>query len=160
MTIHRQVNDKDSTAGAGERPATPGLLAERLAAAFLERNGLSILARNYRCRGGEVDLICEDRQVLVFVEVRLRRNACYGGAAASITRAKQGRIILAARHYLAAHRARREPECPLRLPAPGRPVRSGDRMVARRLCRGVRQAAARHARSTRVRIVSSAGRAP
>ncbi|MEF8730610.1 MAG: YraN family protein [Candidatus Accumulibacter meliphilus] len=111
MTIHRQVNDKDSTAGADERPATPGLLAERLAAAFLERNGLSILARNYRCRGGEVDLICEDRQVLVFVEVRLRRNTAYGGAAASITRAKQGRIILAARHYLASHRARREPEC-------------------------------------------------
>ncbi|NMQ26407.1 YraN family protein [Candidatus Accumulibacter phosphatis] len=111
MTIHRQVNDKDSTAGAGERPATPGLRAERLAAAFLERNGLSILARNYRCRGGEVDLICEDRQVLVFVEVRLRRNTSYGGAAASITRAKQSRIILAARHYLASHSARREPEC-------------------------------------------------
>jgi putative endonuclease len=112
MTIHRQVNDKDSTAGADERPPTPGLLAERLAAAFLERNGLSILARNYRCRGGEVDLICEDRQVLVFVEVRLRRNAGYGGAAASITRAKQSRIILAARHYLASHTAtRREPDC-------------------------------------------------
>ena len=106
------MNDKDSTAGADERPPTPGLLAERLAAAFLERNGLSILARNYRCRGGEVDLICEDRQVLVFVEVRLRRNTSYGGAAASITRAKQSRIILAARHYLASHTAtRREPDC-------------------------------------------------
>ncbi|EXI79072.1 MAG: hypothetical protein AW10_02714 [Candidatus Accumulibacter appositus] len=111
MTIRRQVNAKDSTRAASARPESPGVRAERLAATFLEAKGLSILARNYRCRGGEVDLICQERGVLVFVEVRLRRNPGYGGAAASITSSKQARIILAARHYLASHSGLREPEC-------------------------------------------------
>jgi len=79
-----------------------GKRAEDLAARFLEQRGLAILARNFRCRGGEIDLVCRDGKSLVFVEVRLRRNAHYGGAAASITARKQKRIILAARHYLAA----------------------------------------------------------
>lgn len=82
-----------------------GKRAEDLAARFLEQRGLAILARNFRCRGGEIDLVCRDGPALVFVEVRLRRNANYGGAAANITARKQQRIILAARHYLAAHAA-------------------------------------------------------
>lgn len=80
-----------------------GQQAEELAAHFLAQHGLSLLARNFRCRGGEIDLICRDRQALVFVEVRLRRNQAYGGAGASITPRKQQRIILAARHYLTQH---------------------------------------------------------
>lgn len=74
--------------------------AESLAAAFLERRGLRIEERNYRCRQGEVDLVCRDGVTLVFVEVRLRRNSGFGGAAESITRRKQQRILLAAQHYL------------------------------------------------------------
>ncbi|WP_353739438.1 YraN family protein [Accumulibacter sp.] len=97
---------KDNTAGH----MANGRIAEELAARFLEGQGLTVLARNYRCRGGEVDLICRDKQGLVFVEVRLRRNANYGGAAASITSTKQRRIILAAQHYLAAQ-AGRESDC-------------------------------------------------
>lgn len=58
------------------------------------------MARNYRCRMGEIDLILEDRGTLVFVEVRLRSNAGFGGAAASITARKQDRLIRAAQHYL------------------------------------------------------------
>lgn len=80
-----------------------GKRAEDLAARFLEQRGLKVLARNFRCRGGEIDLVCRDGESLVFVEVRLRRNVHYGGAGASITARKQMRIILAARHYLAAH---------------------------------------------------------
>ena len=91
-------------------PAAPGAIAEELAARFLERQGLNVLTRNYRCRGGEVDLICRERRVLVFVEVRLRRNASYGGAAASITTAKQRRIVLAAKHFLSTHPGR-ESDC-------------------------------------------------
>jgi putative endonuclease len=90
------VSDKDNTSGKQ---------AEALAARFLERQGLQIVARNFHCRGGEIDLVCRDRKALVFVEVRLRRNTSYGGAAASITARKQARIILAARHYLSAHAA-------------------------------------------------------
>jgi len=74
-----------------------------MAACFLEKRGVHILTRNFRCRGGEIDLVCRDGKVLVFVEVRLRRNAAYGGAGASITAAKQRRIILAAQHYLVAN---------------------------------------------------------
>lgn len=78
-----------------------GSAAEALAARHLEGHGLRILARNPRCRGGEVDLIALDRDCIVFVEVRLRSNAHFGGAAASITPAKQRRVILAARSWLA-----------------------------------------------------------
>ncbi|MBI3140573.1 MAG: YraN family protein [Rhodocyclales bacterium] len=78
-----------------------GKHAEELAARFLARHGLRIVGRNYRCRGGEIDLICRDGATLVFVEVRLRSNPRFGGAAASITAAKQRRLIRAASHYLA-----------------------------------------------------------
>ncbi len=78
-----------------------GKAAEKLAEQFLGNRGLKTVTRNYRCRGGEVDLICTERSTLVFVEVRLRRNESFGGAAASITAAKRRRIVTAARHYLA-----------------------------------------------------------
>lgn len=81
-----------------------GQTAERLAETFLVQRGLRVLVRNWRVRGGEIDLICEDRGTLVFVEVRLRGSSSFGGAAASITPTKQRRIILAARHYLAGKR--------------------------------------------------------
>lgn len=89
-------------------PAAAGALAETLAATHLQQQGLRLLERNYRCRMGEIDLILADGPVLVFVEVRLRHNAEYGGAAASITAAKQRRILQAARHYLAG---KPEPVC-------------------------------------------------
>jgi putative endonuclease len=68
---------------------------------------LAVVARNYRVargprsHGGEVDLIARERDgTLVFVEVKLRRNADFGGAAASVTMAKRRSIVLAAHHYL------------------------------------------------------------
>jgi putative endonuclease len=86
-----------------------GAAAEGLAARFLAAHGLTIVQRNYRCRGGEIDLIVRDGETLVFVEVRLRRNRAFGTAAESITAAKRRRLRLAARHYLA--RLGREPPC-------------------------------------------------
>ena len=85
-----------------------GKLAEALAADYLRSHGLRLIERNYRCRLGEIDLILADGPVLVFVEVRLRRNPGYGGAAASIGNAKRLRILKAARHYLSG---RPEPAC-------------------------------------------------
>jgi putative endonuclease len=89
--------------------ATAGARAEALAAAFLEARGLAILARNVRSRHGELDLVARDGATLVFVEVRLRRGTAFGGAAASITPAKQARLLAAARGYLAT--LPREPPC-------------------------------------------------
>lgn len=80
-----------------------GTAAEQLAADFLTRQGLRILARNYRCRGGEIDLVCAEGSTLVFVEVRLRAGIRFGGAAYSITPAKRKRVVLAARHFLAGN---------------------------------------------------------
>ena len=86
-----------------------GADAENLAVEFLERAGLALVARNYRCRFGEIDVIARDGAVLVFVEVRMRSSARFGGAAASITRAKQAKLLRAARHYLAG--IARAPAC-------------------------------------------------
>lgn len=82
-----------------------GSEAETRAAQHLASHGLRLIERNFRIRGGEIDLICRDGRILVFVEVRRRDRADFGGAAASITVAKQRRIILAARHYLAGQTA-------------------------------------------------------
>ncbi len=77
--------------------------AERIAEHFLINRGLTLVARNYRCRFGEIDLVMRERETLVFVEVRLRRarkGNDFGGPAASITPIKQARIIAAAQQYL------------------------------------------------------------
>lgn len=92
-----------------ERARARGVEAESQAAHFLEAQGLAIVARNYRTRFGEIDLIARDGATLVFVEVRARRSAAYGGAMASIDVAKQRRIVSAARHYLG--RTGAEPAC-------------------------------------------------
>lgn len=81
-----------------------GDAAEALAAEFLQRRGLRIVARNYRCRFGEIDLVAEAGAALVFVEVRARKSGDFGGPAESITAAKRRRLVAAARHYLAAGR--------------------------------------------------------
>lgn len=87
--------------GARRTPAQArGAAAEALAAAHLEARGLRVVARNVRCRGGEVNLICIDRDHIVFVEVRLRSSARFGGAAESITAAKRRRVLLAAQWWL------------------------------------------------------------
>ncbi len=86
-----------------------GAAAEELAARFLQAQGLRIVARNFRCRGGEIDLVAAEGETLVFVEVRLRGNDRFGGAAASIDARKQARLQLAARAYLT--RCAAEPRC-------------------------------------------------
>lgn len=79
-----------------------GAEAEQLAAQYLQRHGLTLIERNYRCRAGEIDLIMKDGSTLVFVEVRQRSREDFGGAAASIDGRKQYRLVLTAEHYLAS----------------------------------------------------------
>lgn len=86
-----------------------GRQAEDDALAYLLLQGLVLLQRNYLCRGGELDLIMRDGASVVFVEVRLRSGSAYGGALASITPAKQRRMVLAAQTWLLGQK--RLPAC-------------------------------------------------
>ena len=86
-----------------------GAIGEDRALAYLQQQGLHPVARNFRCKTGEIDLIMRHEAVLVFVEVRARANDRHGGAAASITPAKQQRLIRTAQFYL--QRLRSLPPC-------------------------------------------------
>ena len=77
-----------------------GARAEDLCADLLRRAGLLLIERNWRCRLGEIDLIAEDRGMLVFAEVRMRTGPGFGGAGESVTAAKRSRLLAAARLYL------------------------------------------------------------
>ncbi len=88
--------------------------------AHVLKAGLTVLERNYRvargpnARGGEIDLIARDRDgTLVFMEVRSRRSADYGNAAATVGHSKQRRLVFAAQHYLLAHhpKSTQQPPC-------------------------------------------------
>ncbi len=77
-----------------------GAIAEDRAVAYLEENNLTLLTRNYHCRRGEIDLIMQDGNFLVFIEVRYRKNNHYGSAAESVTRQKQQRLLTTAEYFL------------------------------------------------------------
>ena len=76
---------------------------EQIACRYLERRGLRLVARNHRCRHGEVDLVMRDGDVLVFVEVRYRGSMRFGTAAETVDAHKQRRVAAAAGHYLQGH---------------------------------------------------------
>ena len=86
-----------------------GQAGEDDALEYLRHNGLNLVERNFRCKGGEIDLIMHHQAALVFVEVRKRADNRHGGAAASVTAAKQARLILAAQVYL--QRYKNPPAC-------------------------------------------------
>lgn len=74
--------------------------AEKQAAIYLQQQGLRHIASNVTFKGGELDLVMMDKDQLVFIEVRLRRHSQWGGAAASVTIAKQRKLLLAAQLFL------------------------------------------------------------
>lgn len=91
------------TVGEKTSPARRGGWAEDLAQGFLQRKGLALLARNYRCRFGEIDLIMQERDTMVFVEVRYRARTDFGCGAESVDWRKQRKLVATARHYLRSH---------------------------------------------------------
>ncbi|HET7201727.1 MAG TPA: YraN family protein [Steroidobacteraceae bacterium] len=104
----QDADDQSEMPRAAAAPTTTvlGRRAEDFAMRHLECAGLRLLTRNYRCRGGEIDLVMLDAEarVLVLVEVRSRSRADFGGAAATIGFGKQRRLTLAARHLLMSRR--------------------------------------------------------
>ena len=97
---------------AGPSRATRGALAETAARDYLVSQGLQCIARNVRCRFGEIDLVMQDGDVLIIVEVRYRRARNPLNAAESIDANKQRKLSLAAAWYLSRHRQLQH--CPVR----------------------------------------------
>ena len=77
-----------------------GAAAETRAAEFLQRKGYRVVDRNWTCRGGEIDLVCDDGETLVFVEVRARKDDRHGTPLETVRDEKRRRLIRAAEHYL------------------------------------------------------------
>lgn len=85
------------------RNAAVGASGERIAALLLEQAGCTIIARNWRCRGGELDLVALDGEILVCAEVRVRTVAGHGSAAESVVGRKTKRLLHAVAAFIAAH---------------------------------------------------------
>lgn len=88
-----------------------GDAVETAALAFLETQGLQLLARNASARGGELDLVMQDGIALVFVEVRYRGSDAFGGGAASVDAGKRRRLVRAAQAYLLRHPRHADAPC-------------------------------------------------
>lgn len=88
-----------------------GLWAETVAQTFLQHQGLVLLAQNYRCKLGEIDLVMRERDTTVFVEVRYRRRDDFGTGAETVARQKQRKLIATARYYLQTHASARRQPC-------------------------------------------------
>lgn len=93
----------------GEGARTLGQWGEEQAAEWLRRRGWRIVARNFRCRMGEIDLIAENGRYLAFVEVKLRKDGRYGAACEAVTLSKQRKLRTAAEYYLLCHPTRLQP---------------------------------------------------
>jgi putative endonuclease len=89
----------------GSGGASLGRVWETRAACFLAENGIELIAHGYRCRLGELDLVCSDGQTLVVVEVRARQSRTHGRAVETVGPRKQQRIVRATRHFLMRHPA-------------------------------------------------------
>ena len=88
---------------SGQSSRLLGRWGEERAAEYLRDKGFDIAAANWSCRFGEIDLIARNGAFLCFVEVKLRKSAAYGTAAAAVDRRKQARLRAAAELYLAGH---------------------------------------------------------
>lgn len=93
--------------GAGARAL--GQWGEEQAAQWLTQRGWRILAKNFRCRMGEIDLVAENGTYLAFVEVKLRKDDRFGSACEAVTPAKQRRLRIAAEYYLMGHPTELQP---------------------------------------------------
>ena len=89
-----------AAASASAAPSQSGREGEDAALAYLTGQGLALVARNFQTKTGEIDLIMKEGETLVFVEVRRRSHKGFGGAAASVTPAKQKRLVKTAQFFL------------------------------------------------------------
>jgi putative endonuclease len=93
------------------KTAELGQAAELLACNYLEKQGLKLITRNFRCRMGEIDLIMQDKVELVFIEVRYRQSNDFGGAIDSIDKHKCHKMVKTASYYLQQNAVADESPC-------------------------------------------------
>jgi putative endonuclease len=91
------------------KTSSSGALAETRALNYLKQQGLRLLCQNFTCKRGEIDLIMNDGNTIVFVEVRYRRDQRFGTAAETVSRSKQAKLIYAAQFYLQKQRQQNKP---------------------------------------------------
>jgi putative endonuclease len=91
------------TKGISPKRKETGAIGEKLAADYLKKRGYKIIQRNFRCREGEIDIIVQKGECLVFVEVRTKRNAAFGTPEESVTFLKRTKLISLANVYLQAY---------------------------------------------------------
>jgi putative endonuclease len=91
------------TKGISPKRKETGAIGEKLAADYLKKRGYKIIQRNFRCREGEIDIIVQKGECLVFVEVRTKRNAAFGTPEESVTFLKKSKLISLANVYLQAY---------------------------------------------------------
>jgi putative endonuclease len=103
-----------------------GAWAEDLALRHLSRAGLDLVARNYRCRRGEVDLVMREGETLVFVEVRQRLASDFGDGAESVDSRKRHRLVATASHFLQTHPSAARAPCRFDVVAVSGPAGTGD----------------------------------
>ena len=82
---------------------TIGKSAEEYAKQYLQRQGLTLVGQNYRCKYGEIDLIMQDKKTTVFVEVRFRKSQRFGSGAETVDYHKQRKLLATAAHFLQSH---------------------------------------------------------
>lgn len=94
-----------------KNPLSKGAQVEQSVAKLVSDSGMAIVARNYRCKLGEIDIIAAKGELLVFIEVRFRKHGKFGSGAESVTLSKQRKIIKAAQWYLLHEWQEPEPAC-------------------------------------------------
>ena len=100
MPWNRLFSKKDLDSSKKQTTKDIGEHTEAIAKDYLQSQGLSLIEKNYHCRGGEVDLIMQEQDTLVFVEVKYRQSTHYGGAAAAVSAPKQKKIKHCVTFYL------------------------------------------------------------
>lgn len=98
-----------AVSGGGETARQLGQWGEALVAEDLRRRGWAVVARNFGCRMGELDIVAKNERYLAFVEVKLRKNDRFGAACEAVTASKQRKLFAAAQFYLMSHPTKLQP---------------------------------------------------
>ncbi|WP_144394040.1 YraN family protein [Pleionea sediminis] len=111
MSKNRSKNLANSDTPVADSTLSTGKYFEQEAQKMLESQGLTLISKNFRTKLGEIDLIMQDSDTIVFIEVRYRKRANFGNASSTVSAEKQRKITLAANQYLTEHNLHNKKPC-------------------------------------------------